>query len=88
MFNNRPLKLERKPEVQQRTGWPKSTLHARIKQGLFTKPVSLGARAVAWPAHETSAIIQAMISGKSDSEIQTLVIELEESRRDLAKVES
>lgn len=81
MTNSTPLKIERKPEVQQRTGWPRSTLHSRISQGLFTPPVSLGSRAVGWPAHETSAILSAMIAGHSTEQIQALVANLIEQRK-------
>ena len=44
------------PAVKAETGHSHSTHYLRISQGLFTKPVSLGARAVGWPSNEVAAI--------------------------------
>jgi prophage regulatory protein len=71
--------LRRKP-VEAETGYSRSTLYLRIDQGLFTRPVKLGARAVGWPAAEVAAINAARISGKTDTEIRVLVQELERAR--------
>jgi prophage regulatory protein len=38
----------RLPAVKTRTGLSRSTIYLRIAEGLFPKPVSLGARAVGW----------------------------------------
>lgn len=38
----------RLPEVKVRTGLSRSTIYARIAEGRFPKPVSLGGRAVGW----------------------------------------
>ena len=53
----------------------------RISQGLWTKPVSLGARAVGWPSDEVEAINAARIAGNTDDEIRVLVKELEAARK-------
>ncbi|MBN8491063.1 MAG: AlpA family phage regulatory protein [Burkholderiales bacterium] len=58
----------------------RSTIYLRISQGLFTKPVSLGARAVGWPAREVVAINAARIAGRSDDEIRKLVQRLHAER--------
>lgn len=71
----------RLPTVTAKAGLPKSTLYLRIAQGLWPKPVRLGARAVGWPAQEVTAINAARIAGKSDDEIRALVAELEAARK-------
>ena len=71
----------RLPAVKSETGLSRSTLYLRISQGLWPKPVSLGARAVGWPAREVAAINAARIAGKSDEEIRALVVKLEAARR-------
>jgi len=48
---------------------------------VFTKPVSLGGRAVGWPAHEVAALNAARIAGHSDAEIRDLVVKLETARK-------
>ena len=40
----------RLPAVKESTGLSRSTLYLRIAHGVFTHPVSLGGRAVGWPA--------------------------------------
>lgn len=55
-------------------------MYLRISQGLWTRPVSLGARAVGWPAAEVAALNAARISGKTDDQIRALVLELEAAR--------
>jgi prophage regulatory protein len=40
----------RRPQVEARTGLSRSTLYQYIQDGLFPRPVSLGARAVGWLA--------------------------------------
>ena len=46
-----PTILRRK-QVEARVGLRRSTIYARVAQGSFPAPVSLGARAVGWLAHE------------------------------------
>ena len=41
-------KILRLPSVTCRTGLSRSTIYLKISQGLFPKPLSLGARAVGW----------------------------------------
>jgi len=74
----------RLPAVKASTGLSRSTLYLRIAQGVFPRPVSLGARAVGWPANEVAALNAARISGKSDSEIRDLVVKLEAARKTVA----
>jgi len=72
----------RLPAVKSESGLSRSTIYLRIAQGLWTKPVSLGARAVGWPSNEVAALNAARIAGKTDDEIRTLVAKLEAARKD------
>ena len=74
----------RLPAVKTSTGLSRSTIYLRIAEGVFPKPVSLGGRAVGWPAHEITALNAARIAGKSDTEIRELVTKLETARKALA----
>ena len=74
----------RLPAVKTSTGLSRSTIYLRITQGLWTKPVSLGARAVGWPASEVGALNAARIAGKTDAEIRALVAKLEAARKTAA----
>ena len=74
----------RLPAIKTSTGLSRSTIYLRIAQGAFPKPVSLGGRAVGWPANEVAALNAARISGKSNSEIHDLVMKLEAARQTAA----
>lgn len=78
------MQLLRLPAVQSLTGLARPTVYLRIKLGLFTSPVKLSARAVAWPRHEVDAINSARIAGRSDDEIKQLVQQLEAARANAA----
>jgi prophage regulatory protein len=77
MTNN----ILRLPSVIASTGLSRSTIYLRITQGVFPKSVSLGARAVGWPASEIAALNAARIAGKSNSEIRDMVVKLEAARK-------
>lgn len=70
------------PAVKFESGLSRSTIYLRVEQGLWTRPVSLGPRAVGWPSHEVETLIVARIAGKTDEEIRALVVKLEASRKD------
>lgn len=70
----------RRKTVEGLTGYSRSTIYLRIAQGLFPKPVSLGARAVGWPAGDVGALNAARIAGKNDEQIRALVLKLEAAR--------
>jgi prophage regulatory protein len=74
----------RLPAVKAATGLSRSTVYLRIADGVFTHPVSLGGRAVGWPAHEVAALNAARIAGKPDAEIRALVAQLEVARKAVA----
>jgi prophage regulatory protein len=74
----------RLPAVKESTGLSRSTLYLRIANGVFTHQVSLGGRAVGWPADEVVALNAARIAGKPDAEIRELVTQLEVARKAVA----
>ncbi len=71
----------RLPAVRIQSGLSRSTIYLRISQGLWTKPINLGPRAVGWPSSEVDALNAARIAGKTDDEIRALVIKLEATRK-------
>jgi len=71
----------RLPAVKFESGLSRSTIYLRVSQGLWTKPVSLGARAVGWPSDEVEELNTARIAGCTDDEIRVLVAKLEAARK-------
>ena len=51
------------PKVKERTGLSRSTIYAKIAEGTFPRPVSLGARAVGWLESEIDAWINSLRAG-------------------------
>ena len=76
-----PHTILRLPAILTSTGLSRSTIYLRIAQGVYTKPVSLGGRAVGWPASEVAALNAARIAGKTNAEIRDLVVKLEAARK-------
>lgn len=79
-----PYALLRLSKVLELRGVGKTTHYKDIKEGLFTRPLDLGAYIVAWPESEVRAMNLARIAGKSDDEIRALVRELESARAQAA----
>jgi prophage regulatory protein len=79
-YDAAPPTIFRRKRVEAETGYSRSTLYLRIAQGLWTKGVSLGPRAVGWPAAEVAALNQARIAGRSDADLRSLVARLQASR--------
>lgn len=75
-----PNTLLRLPAVKARSGLSRSTVYLRISQGLWTHPVNLGGRAVAWPASDVEALNAARIAGQTDEQVRGLVRRLEAAR--------
>lgn len=71
----------RLPTVLLERGRSRSAHYLDIQQGLFTRPVSIGLRAVGWPSSEVESLNAARIAGKSDEEIRDLVVKLEAARK-------
>lgn len=61
-----------------------ASIYGAAREGLFTKPVKIGPRAVGWPSEEVRAINAARIAGKSNDDIKALVNRLHEKRAELA----
>ncbi|MBA6350716.1 AlpA family transcriptional regulator [Colwellia sp. BRX9-1] len=80
-MNQVHTKIIRKPAVTNKTGFSKSTLYNRIKDGTFPPPISLGARAVGFIASEVDAIIQAWCEEQTPKQIKQLVSELIKQRK-------
>jgi prophage regulatory protein len=57
-----PLAILRLAEATARTGRSRSSIYADIKAGRFGPPISIGPRAVGWPAHEVDEWIAARIA--------------------------
>lgn len=59
--------ISRIRRVSERTGLPRSTIYARIAEGDFPKPISLGGRAVGWIDAEVDDWIERRIeAGRRD----------------------
>jgi prophage regulatory protein len=74
-------RLLRQPDVRKKYPLGRTRLYENIANGLFPKPVRLGARAVAWPNSEVDAVIAALIAGSTEDEIRALVQRLQAARR-------
>ena len=74
------MTILRRKQVQAESGYSRSTIYLRISQGLWPRPISLGARAVGWPAGEVDALNAARIASKTDAEIRVLVAKLQTAR--------
>jgi prophage regulatory protein len=73
--------IQRLRAIMSSTGLSRSSIYLRIAKGIFTKPVSLGGRAVGWPSSEVAALNAAWIAGKSDAEVRELVLALQAARK-------
>jgi prophage regulatory protein len=59
-----PPCLLRRPDVERRTGYSRSSIYAMMEAGDFPRPVKLGPRAVAWVESEVDAWISARIEAR------------------------
>ena len=55
------LSIERRKQVQARTGLGRSSIYDGVRAGTFPAPVRIGARSVGWLAHEVDAWISAQV---------------------------
>lgn len=60
--SNPSRRLLRLKDVQHQVGLGRSAIYEKIKRGEFPSPVSLGARAVAWPSDAINAWIDERIA--------------------------
>lgn len=75
------FRMLRRRQVELESGHSRSALYEHIAQGLWPKPVNIGARSVAWPAHEVRAMNCARVAGEPEIAIRALVQRLERARR-------
>ena len=79
---NPPTRFVRLPEVLFRTGLSHSTLKARMREGCFPRPVSLGARAVGWIEAELDEWMRERIAeSRGDAEGDAQLTPRERKRR-------
>lgn len=55
-------KILRRPNVEDCTGLPKSSIYALMAKGEFPRPIKIGARAVGWLDADIDAWIEAQVS--------------------------
>lgn len=80
------MRLLRIAAVKAETGYKThASIYSLIRQGLFSKPVSIGPRSVGWPDHEVNAINVARAAGKSEEQIRELVNRLHAQRQEMAE---
>ena len=76
VFQRIPVSLE-----QGAGGGSRSVLYRQMDEGLFTKPVKIGARSAVHPVHEVEAILGARLNGATEDQIRKLVADLMEQRK-------
>jgi prophage regulatory protein len=59
------LALERRPEVEARTGLTRSAIYELMAAGQFPRPVRISSRAVAWPRGEVDAWIRQRLAARA-----------------------
>ena len=75
------MKILRITAVLDETGHRShATIYNAVNDGLFTKPVRIGQRAVGWPQSEVHAINAARIAGCSMEQIRGIVEQLHMQR--------
>lgn len=84
--HNSAVCLLRRPTVTERTGFPESTLHRIVTEGLFTRPLKIGPNSTAWPSTEVNALVAARIAGLSDDAIRALVTRMHKARAGFAEL--
>ena len=77
------MALLRLKAILGETGKSRSALYSDINNGLFTKGVHIGLKAVAWPDTEVQALVRARIAGYSDDQLRSLVDRLHLQRNNL-----
>lgn len=54
----------RRKQVTEKTGLPVSSLYEKIRNGVFPKPIKLGARSVGWLESEVNGWIAAQAANR------------------------
>lgn len=63
----------------------KSAIYCAAREGLFTKPVKIGAQITGWPDYEVETIVAAQVAGQSKDQIRELVNQLHAQRMERFK---
>lgn len=53
--------IQRRHQVEARTGLARSTIYRRMKQGRFPKPLSLGGGAVGWDSRDIDRWLEGLV---------------------------
>lgn len=61
-----------------------ASIYNLIRDGLWTKPVSIGQRSVGWPDYEVKALCQARVAGLNEIDIRGLVCDLHRRREQIS----
>jgi prophage regulatory protein len=73
--------IVRLPAVLKMLGYKShASIYNSVKEGLFTKPVSLGLRSVGWPIDEVRVIAAARIAGSNNDQLIEIVKKLHAKR--------
>lgn len=80
------MSILRIQSVLDQTGFRShSSIYRAIGDGLFSRPVRIGQRAVGWPMVEVQAVNAARISGASPEDLRELVTQLHNARANWMK---
>jgi prophage regulatory protein len=55
------LKIEKRKQVEARTGLSRSSIYQKVAEGTFPKPIRLSAQSVGWLSHEIDEWIEQRI---------------------------
>ena len=75
------LSFHRLPRVLAARAVKKTKHYQDIADGLWTDPVRLGKRTVAWPAHEVTILNAAATAGATPEELRDIVKQLHTERK-------
>ncbi len=66
------LKIEKRKQVEARTGLSRSSIYQKVAEGTFPKPIRLLAQSVGWRLHEIDEWIEQRIrdSRPADKEVR------------------
>jgi prophage regulatory protein len=75
------MQILRMESVKAATGHKShASIYNAIREGLFTRPVPIGSRAVGWPDYEVQALCHARVAGWTEVDIKGLVCDLHVKR--------
>lgn len=75
-----PRRYSRLPVVCARIGISRNTVYRWGAEGIFPRPVRLGANCAVWPDDEIDAVLSARTAGADDAAVRALVARLHAAR--------